>query len=214
VLRNCKSIVFFRLVVMVWIVIVGHNDTSEKMPFGAPIFATGAYLNDYFYLAGIRGPMAALLLNTSVVQFSVASTSTGTFGFPGSTPSVSASGTTNGIGWAMNNASYCTAQAKACGPAILYAFNATNVANELRDSSMFGADAAGYAVKFEVPTVANGKVYIGTRGNNIGGADSSTTVPGELDVYGLKATENLQRKKIAASSGSGHDAANNAVQVV
>ncbi|HEX4286022.1 MAG TPA: GH92 family glycosyl hydrolase [Terracidiphilus sp.] len=36
-----------------------------------------------------------------------------------------------------------------------------------------------------VPTVANGKVYVGTRGNNIGGADNSTSIPGELDVYGL-----------------------------
>jgi hypothetical protein len=36
-----------------------------------------------------------------------------------------------------------------------------------------------------VPTVAIGKVYVGTRGNNQGGADNSTTIPGELDVYGL-----------------------------
>jgi hypothetical protein len=34
--------------------------------------------------------------------------------------------------------------------------------------------------------VANGKVYVGTRGNNTGGVGSSTTTPGELDVYGLK----------------------------
>jgi hypothetical protein len=51
---------------------------------------------------------------------------------------------------------------------------------------MAGGDIAGFAVKFTVPTVANGKVYIGTRGDNYGGADSSTANPGEVDVYGLK----------------------------
>ena len=35
-------------------------------------------------------------------------------------------------------------------------------------------------------TVANGRVYVGTRGNNAGDVDSSTSTPGELDIYGLK----------------------------
>jgi hypothetical protein len=87
--------------------------------------------------------------------------------------------------WALDTHSYCTRQSAACGPAVLHAYDATNLSTELWNSSLRAADAAGFAVKFSVATVANGRVYVGTRGNNIGGPDASTSVPGELEIYGL-----------------------------
>jgi hypothetical protein len=91
----------------------------------------------------------------------------------------------NGIVWALDNGNYCTTQSQGCGPTVLHAYDATNVATELWNSSQGTGSAAGNALKFAVPTVANGKVYVGTRGNNTGGVANSTNTPGELDVYGL-----------------------------
>jgi hypothetical protein len=165
---------------------LGDGNAAQEVSFGNGIFATGAFWNNYFYLVGSGGPLRAYLLNPSVPQLTLASSSPNTYGWPGSSPSVSAAGTANAIVWTVDSSSYCTTQSKSCGPAVLHAFNATNVATELWNSSMVSTDKAGNAVKFAVPTIANGKVYLGTRGNNTGGVYGSTSMSGALYVYGLK----------------------------
>ena len=168
----------------------GMGDPNARQHFfiGGGIFATGAFWNNNFYIAPIRAALQDFSFDTSTNLLSTGpvSSSPTSYGFPGATPSVSASGNSNGIVWTLDNTNYCTLQSPGCGPAVLHAYNATNLSNELWNSGMTAGDAAGYAVKFTVPTVANGKVYVGTRGNNIGGAGNSTSVSGELDVYGLK----------------------------
>ena len=69
---------------------------------------------------------------------------------------------------------------------MLYAYDATNVTIRLWDSAEMPQMQRAMPLSFAVPTIANGKVYVGTRGNNTGGVFGSTTVSGELDVYGLK----------------------------
>jgi len=165
----------------------GFQDSHavQRIVFGAPIFATGAFWNNQFYLGGVGAPLRAYQLTPTTAQLALGSSSAHAFGFPGATPSVSAAATQNGIVWALDTSRYCTSQSPGCGPAVLYAYDANTLATALWNSSTVAADAAGFAVKFAVPTIANGKVYVGTRGNNTG-VLGATSVSGELDIYGLK----------------------------
>lgn len=155
---------------------------------GVNLFSTGAYWNNSFYIAGGGMPLKSYPFNPAAAAplGLTASAQAGNpivFGFPGATPSVSASGTSNGVVWLLETTTYCTNGSQQCRPAILHAYDASNVAaTELWNSTMVSEDAAGNAVKFTVPTVANGRVYIGTHG----GYQSGATDVGELDVYGLK----------------------------
>lgn len=154
----------------------------QKFPLNVGIFATPAFWQNNLYVAGAGGNVTAFSFNTTTGQFNStpSSQSATSYGFPGATPSVSSNGSANGIVWAIDSSKYCTPQSLACGPAILHAYDATNLATELWNSSQVAGNTAGNAVKFTVPTVANGKVYIGTRGN-----DTTNGGIGELDVYGL-----------------------------
>lgn len=115
-----------------------------------------AWWNNNVYFGGIFDflktfsfdPVSGKLSNQSVAETSTF------FGYPGPTPSISANGNTNGIVWALQTENYGNN-----GSTILHAYDATNVATELYNSNSQRDDAGG-AVKFTVPTIANGKVYV------------------------------------------------------
>lgn len=157
------------------------SDTNARQSFAAfvGVFGTPAFWQNSLYLAGsiqfTGDTLKAFAFNPATGQFNPtpASQSSLTFNFPGATPSVSSQGAANGIVWAIDSSQYGVPSPLGSGPAVLHAYDATNLATELWNSSQATAnrDMAGAAVKFTVPTVANGKVYIGTRT--------------EIDVYGL-----------------------------
>ncbi len=90
------------------------------------------------------------------------STTSEGFNYPGTSPSISANGTSNAIVWAIENGS---------SGGVLHAYDATNLASEFYNSSKVAADAFADN-KFVTPTIANGKVYVGT--------------PSSVVVFGLK----------------------------
>jgi hypothetical protein len=132
-----------------------------------------AYWNGNVYFCAKQDNLASYALNGSgMLSTTRTHSSVHGFGYPGATPSVSANGTTNAIVWAIdttNNGTISGGNPTQLGPAVLYVYDATNL-TELYNSSKVAGDAAGNAVKFAVPTIANGKVYIGTAT--------------EVDVYG------------------------------
>ena len=145
---------------------------QEFLRAGVPIwlYAAPAYWNNTVYIWGTSDVLKAYTLANGLLS-GPSSSSTTSLGFPGATPAISANGTTNGIVWVIDSTQFGP-PGPGPGPAVLHAYDATNVAIELWSSSRNSGDAAGNAVKFAVPTIANGKVYVGTQT--------------ELDVYGPK----------------------------
>lgn len=141
----------------------------QELPteFGEGISSAPAYFNNRLYFGSSGNPMVAFALtNGQINTDSDVLLAANTFSPPGTTPSISANGSNNGIVWAVDSSAFA-----ASGPSILYAYDASSL-NELYDSTQAGSrDVAGPAVEYTVPTVANGKVYVGTQS--------------ELDIYGL-----------------------------
>jgi len=141
------------------------------------IFDTPVYWNGSLYFHSSRDVLRAFSWNAAAEggqQLSTSSTSAGStvYSVHGATPSLSASGTNNGIIWDIDNSAYVGTNPVASGPAVLHAYNATNVSDELYNSAQAGSrDQAGLALKFTVPTIANGRVFVPTAN--------------ELDIYGL-----------------------------
>jgi chitodextrinase len=163
------------------------DNVVQSFDIGKGIFSTPGFWQNTLYVSGFGTTMKAYALNSSTSHFNSTPTSQSptTFTAFGATPSISSNGGNDGIVWAIDFSSYGTGNfgAASAGPAILHAYDANNLATELWNSSQGTGNTAGNAVKFTVPTVANGKVYIGTRGNDT--TTNSPTARGELDVYGL-----------------------------
>jgi hypothetical protein len=136
---------------------IGDSQIVQEIAGAFPhgIFSTPAYWNGNLYYVGNGDVIKQYTWSNGLIAPTPVASGVSPYTFPGATPAVSANGTANAIIWTIERTS--------ANQAILHAYDATNVANELYNSVQNDArDDAGLAVKFTVPTVANGKVYIGT----------------------------------------------------
>lgn len=115
-----------------------------------------AYFNGTLYYASTEDPLRQYRLRDALLLPAPASQTSMTFVYPGASPSISANGIRDGIVWVLENKQ----------TAVLHAYDANDVSHELynSDQAWFGRDHFGAGNKFITPMIANGKVYVGTRG--------------------------------------------------
>jgi len=121
---------------------------------GGAIRGAPAYYKGKVYFGANNDRIRAFQLAKALLSATPASMTATQFPYPGATPSISADGAANGILWAVANSS----------TAVLHAYSADNLAQELYNSSQApgGRDNFGAGNKFITPAIANGKVYVGT----------------------------------------------------
>ena len=148
-----------------------------------PLFGIPVYFNNTVYFAAKNDVVKAFSVSNGLLSEKPISQSVGPVPYLGSVPSISANGSTNGILWTVDSSMQ------------LHAYDASNLANELYRGSV------GSYVKFSTPTIANGKVYVGTANSliafgllnaasvtaivNAAGFDSGPVAPGSIvSVFG------------------------------
>ena len=143
---------------------LGKFSTSDHIVGELPdviggIFGAPAFFNGSVYFGPIYGSLVSIPIAGGAFKASGPTSWTPeSFNYPGPTPAISANGTTNGIVWATQSDGNSSG-----GGAVLHAYLASNLGAELYNSSATnGRDLLGPPVKFSVPTVVNGKVYVGT----------------------------------------------------
>jgi hypothetical protein len=124
-------------------------------------FASPAYFNKTIYYQGQGDRLKAFAISNGALSAAPIHRSSTSIPPRGATPSISANGTNNAIVWVLDNSAFDSTGTPS-GPAKLFAYNAYNLTNKLYDSTQAGTrDTPSYVSKTAVPTVANGKVYVG-----------------------------------------------------
>ncbi|HUJ72240.1 MAG TPA: pyrrolo-quinoline quinone [Verrucomicrobiae bacterium] len=118
-------------------------------------FYTPAYFNGFIYCQGEADVLKCFSITNGLLSTNPVSQSATAFDFPGAQASVSANGTNNAIVWTIEADAYTNN-----GVAVLHAYDATDLTQELFNSTT-RRQPPGKAVKFAMPTIANGHVYVG-----------------------------------------------------
>src|SRR5579863_143265 len=128
-----------------------YQELAGALPGG--VWAMPAAFNGNIYYGPVGSPLLRFQFKNAKLLTAAVAKSSNSFGYPGTTPSISANAGKNVIVWAAENTS----------PAVLHAYNATTLVEIYNtNQAANGRDQFGNGNKFITPMIANGKVYVGT----------------------------------------------------
>ena len=126
------------------------------------VWSKPSYFNNTVYYGAVGDHLKAFPITSAKLSGTAATQSSNSFAYPGTTPSISANGNSNGIVWAVENGS----------TGVLHAYNAANLTSELYNSKQAANNRDHFSDnKYVTPMVANGRVFVGT--------------PNSVTVFGL-----------------------------
>ncbi len=123
----------------------GDTQIVQSFPDAVgPLFGIPVYFNHTVYFSAAHDQVKAFALKNGLLSTRPVSISNAEFAELGTVPSISANGASNGILWTIDPAGQ------------LHAYDAADLSDQLYQGRV------GTYVKFSTPTIANGKVYVGT----------------------------------------------------
>lgn len=128
------------------------EENSQGLGGSGGVYSMPAYFNGTIYYGSVDDSIRAFKIENAHIVSPAQSKTAITFGYPGATPSISANGDKDGIVWAVENNT----------PAVLHAYDASDLAHELYNSNRERARDQITGNKFITPMIANGKVFVGT----------------------------------------------------
>jgi hypothetical protein len=129
-----------------------YQETDNALSGG--VWAMPAYFKNTIYYGAVNNTLKAFSIVDAKLVAAPTSQSSTSFSYPGTTPSISANDSSNGIVWAVEN--------HGGGAGVLHAYEASNLTIELYNSSQAGSRDSFSDNKFVTPMIANGKVFVGT----------------------------------------------------
>jgi hypothetical protein len=131
------------------------NQVYQQVALSHALFSAPAYFSGSLYVGAVGAPLQAFALQDAQIPTSPSSQSAASFAYPGTSPSISANGSSNGIVWAV--------ESNPGAAAVLHAYSPANLAQEYYNSTQAGSrDGFGNGNKFVTPVIADGRVLIGT----------------------------------------------------